>query len=109
MPKYSPLPERLKAARLDRGLTQQQLGILLDMDPNSASARMSQYETGKHMPDYDTMKRMADELGVPVAYFFCENELDAQIIKQLGALDDEQKQALLAQLASLKARTPVIR
>jgi len=27
-------------------------------------------ETGRHMPDIDTLKKMAKELNVPVNYFF---------------------------------------
>ncbi|MGF3860387.1 helix-turn-helix domain-containing protein, partial [Salmonella enterica] len=34
---------------------------------------MNHYEKGRHTPDIDTLKRMADELGVPINYFFCEN------------------------------------
>lgn len=106
MPAISPLPERLRAARTQKGLTQQQLGIRLGMDANSASARMSQYETGKHMPDYDTMKRMADELGVPVAFFFCESDVDAEILKRLRLLTEDQKKKLLSELAGEGSRKP---
>ena len=98
MPMQSPFPARLKEARAIKGLTQLQLGLRLEMDANSASARMNQYEKGKHAPDYDTMKRMADELGVPVAYFFCETALDAQLIQQVSRLREDAKNELLAQL-----------
>ncbi|HGU4535105.1 TPA: XRE family transcriptional regulator, partial [Escherichia coli] len=37
------LPIRLKKARLNAGLTQEQLGILVGIDECSASARMNQY------------------------------------------------------------------
>lgn len=83
----SPTPLRLKQARKAAGYTQQQLGIALGMEPNTASARMNQYEKGKHSPDYTTMKRIADELGVPVAYFYCEEEVLAELILELGKLD----------------------
>ena len=51
---------RLKQARIRKGLTQQQLGVMLGLDPNNASARMNQYERGKHAPDYATVKRIAE-------------------------------------------------
>ena len=51
----SPLPIRLKAARLAAGLTQQQLGMHIGLEPDTASIRMNQYEKGKHAPDYQTM------------------------------------------------------
>ncbi|QLG88774.1 helix-turn-helix transcriptional regulator [Chitinibacter bivalviorum] len=98
MPIQSPFPIRLKEARLNKGLTQLQLGVRMGMDENSASARLNQYEKGKHAPDYDTMKRMAEELGVPVAYFFCETELEASLVKEMSKLSDDGKRNLLAKL-----------
>lgn len=83
----NPIPVRLKSARKAAGYTQQQLGMALGMEPNTASARMNQYEKGKHTPDYQTMKRIADELGVPVAYFYCDDDLLAELICALGELD----------------------
>ncbi|WP_273428639.1 helix-turn-helix transcriptional regulator [Chitinibacter tainanensis] len=103
MPVHSPFPARLKEARLNKGLTQLQLGVRMGMDENSASARMNQYEKAKHAPDYDTMKRMAEVLGVPVAYFFCETELDAKLTEALGMLSEDQKKSLLAKLAVMGA------
>ena len=70
----TPIPMRLKAARKAAGYTQQQLGMALGMDPNTASARMNQYERGKHTPDYQTMQRLGKVLGVPTAYFYCDDD-----------------------------------
>ncbi|ALU44893.1 MULTISPECIES: helix-turn-helix domain-containing protein [Pseudoalteromonas] len=91
----SPTPLRLKEARKAAGYTQQQLGIALGMEPNTASARMNQYEKGKHAPDFTTMKRIADELGVPVAYFYCEEDDLAELICELGKLNSDSRKALL--------------
>ncbi|WP_373976285.1 helix-turn-helix domain-containing protein [Chitinibacter sp. SCUT-21] len=102
MPIQSPFPIRLKEARLNKGLTQVQLGVRIGMDENSASARMNQYEKGKHAPDYDTMKRMADELGVPVAYFYCESSVDAELVKVISHLSDDEKVAMLERLLNAK-------
>jgi len=94
----SPTPLRLKQARKAAGYTQQQLGIALGMEPNTASARMNQYEKGKHSPDYTTMKRIADELGVPVAYFYCDEDELANLIIEIGKLTNEEKSTLLREL-----------
>ncbi|MDD1781376.1 helix-turn-helix domain-containing protein [Enterovibrio sp. ZSDZ35] len=94
----SPFPTRLRAARKAAGLTQQQLGINLGMDPNTASARLNQYEKGKHAPDYQTAKRLADELGVPVAYLYCDDELLSEVILIASKLNREEKSELLARL-----------
>ena len=40
---------RLKEARLRLGLSQEKLGVLAGIDEFSASARINQYERGKHV------------------------------------------------------------
>ncbi|NYR12772.1 MULTISPECIES: helix-turn-helix transcriptional regulator [unclassified Pseudoalteromonas] len=98
----TPTPSRLKSARKAAGLTQQQLGMALGMEPNTASARMNQYEKGKHAPDFLTMKRIAKELDVPVAYFYCEEDILSELICALGKLDKDRQKALLSQLIENK-------
>ena len=92
------LPLRLKTARKKAGLTQQQLGMRLGMEQSSASARMNQYEKGKHAPDYQTMQRIAAELGLPVAYFYCEDDLLAELICAISVLKKEEQELLLKQI-----------
>lgn len=87
----SPLPQRLKEARLAKGLSQQKLGLLLGMEHNTASARMNQYERGKHQPDYLSLYRIAAVLDVPVAYFFCEETQLARLICQYYKLPEETR------------------
>ena len=96
----SPTPLRLKQARKAAGYTQQRIGIALGMEPNTASARMNQYEKGKHSPDYTTMKRIADELGVPVAFFYCEEDVLAELILELGKLNKSELEQKLKDLKS---------
>ncbi|RSM25001.1 helix-turn-helix domain-containing protein [Aeromonas salmonicida] len=95
----NPLPIRLKAARKAKDLTQQQLGMRLGMEQSTASARMNQYEKGKHAPDYQTMQRIAQELGYPVAYFYCDDELLAELICMMAKLSEEKQRELLRQLS----------
>lgn len=94
----NPLPIRLKAARKAAGLTQQQLGMRLGMEQSTASARMNQYEKGKHAPDYQTMQRIAQELGFPVAYFYCDDDLLAEILRLIAKMPKEKQETLLHQL-----------
>ncbi|WP_299010245.1 helix-turn-helix transcriptional regulator [uncultured Shewanella sp.] len=98
----NPLPLRLKQARTALGISQKQLGLQLGMEPGTASTRMNQYEKGKHTPDFNTLKAMADELGVPVAYFFCESETTAKLLCLLENMDEDKKTALLNKLSSEK-------
>ncbi len=65
------------------------------MDESTASARMNQYEKGKHTPDVQTLKLIADELGVPLNYFFCEDEFSAELAIAISKLSVEKKKHLL--------------
>jgi len=94
----SPLPQRLLEARSRKGISQRELGIRLGMEPGSASGRMNHYEKGRHTPDYTTLKRIAEELDVPVAYFFSEDEISAELICLIAKLRDKEKLKLIQEL-----------
>lgn len=57
---------------------------------------MNHYEKGRHTPDIDTLKRMADELGVPINYFFCENERTAELARLIANMTEQQQVELIA-------------
>lgn len=59
--RIAPLPKRLKAARKKLGISQKDLRIRIGMDPSAASSRMNHYEKGRHMPDFETMERIAKD------------------------------------------------
>jgi transcriptional regulator with XRE-family HTH domain len=59
---------------------------------------MNHYEKGRHLPDLETMKRMAKELNVPLAYFFCESDDEAELLKIFSQMDSLQKTELLIDL-----------
>lgn len=86
---------RLRAARKEKNLSQERLGILAGIDESSASARMNQYETGKHVPDFLMAKKIAEVLEVPVVYFYAEDNLMAEIILKLHLLSKSQKLEVL--------------
>ena len=100
MSSSSPFTKRLYQIRKKKGISQRELGIRLGMEPSSASSRMNHYEKGRHTPDYDTLKKMADELGVPVAFFFCESDITAELICLIDSLSEEKQKALIQQLSS---------
>ncbi|WP_367987789.1 helix-turn-helix domain-containing protein [Vibrio sp. NTOU-M3] len=95
----SPIPARLKEARKKAKLSQKALGVRIGMDEGSASARMNQYEKGKHTPDISTLKKMADELGVPLNYFFCEDEVSAELVCLIAKMTSSERKELLDQIA----------
>ncbi|TMP11030.1 XRE family transcriptional regulator [Pseudoalteromonas sp. S3178] len=98
MSKPNPIPIRLKEARKRANMTQKELGIRIGMDQSSASSRMNHYEKDRHTPDVQTLQRMADELGVPLNYFFCENTESAELACLISRLSTEEKQKLIEQL-----------
>lgn len=87
----NPFPVRLKEARERLGISQRELGVRIGFEPDSASSRMNHYEKGRHMPDLTTLKRIAEELQVPLAYLFCESDDMAEIIKAFDKLTPEDK------------------
>tara|TARA_B100001059_G_scaffold227352_1_gene257053 strand:- start:833 stop:1081 length:249 start_codon:yes stop_codon:yes gene_type:complete len=62
---------------------------------------LHQYEKGKHTPDIGTLKALADELGVPLSYFFCEDEISAELVVNLNKLSQTNKQKVLEMTARL--------
>lgn len=101
MEEKSVLARRLRAAREARGVSQKQLGILAGIDQFVASARINQYERGKHVPDLQTAQRLAAELKVPVSYLYEPDEALAELIRLLGACSQDQLRQLTTQLQTL--------
>lgn len=89
---------RLRMARERVGLPQDRLGVLIDLDEGSASARMSRYENGIHEPNFDTIEKLAAILGVPSAYFFCHDDELAHVILRWPHLSITDKKDLLIRL-----------
>jgi len=94
----NPIPIRLKEARKKAGITQNNLGIQIGLDPSSSSSRMNHYEKGRHTPDISTLQRIADELGVPLNYFFCETSESAELACLIDKLTPMQKKILIEKL-----------
>jgi transcriptional regulator with XRE-family HTH domain len=90
--------KRLKEARLRAGLSQKQLGIRAGIDEFSASARINQYERGKHMPDLQTLTHLAAVMRVLAPYFYCEDAELAELILKFSGLGKAQKRRLLASM-----------
>lgn len=94
----NPIPIRIKAARQKANISQKELGIRIGMDINSASSRMNHYEKGRHTPDIQTLKKIADELNVPLVYLFCESDVIAELNCKIHQLSVEDQKQLLESL-----------
>ena len=92
---------RLRMARKAKKLSQERLGIMAGIDESSASARMNQYERGKHVPDFLMASKIAEILNLPTAYFYVENDLLAEIMQESHSLTDDQKLKVLEFIKTL--------
>lgn len=63
-----------------------------------ASSRMNNYEQGKRTPDFTTLEKLAEELHVPVPYFFCKSDKMAELLCIFDKLTAEQQEQLLGKL-----------
>ena len=96
---------RLAQARLRSNISQKQLGLRVGMEPSVASPRVNQYEQGVHEPKLAMAKKLADALGIPAAFLYCDDELLAKLLLRWGGLTVAQKKGLL-KLAGASANPP---
>jgi transcriptional regulator with XRE-family HTH domain len=91
------------------GLPQDKLGVRIGLDEQTASARISRYESGIHEPPVDTARALARALEVPLGYLYCDDDRLGEIILAVDRLPPEEQQGLLealhARLRALGIRT----
>ncbi|MFS8651433.1 MAG: transcriptional repressor LexA [Caldibacillus sp.] len=63
--------QKIKQLRKAHKLTQEELAKILDVKPTAVSA----WELGRNKPLMDKLDMMAHYFGVPISYFFEENEI----------------------------------
>ncbi|WP_437215047.1 helix-turn-helix domain-containing protein [Pectobacterium sp. LFLA-215] len=90
--------QRLKDARLFRGLSQKGLGIAAGIDEFVASARINRYEKGVHEANLVIANRLAEALDVPLAYFYAADDNLAKMILTFAELSAAEQTALLNSL-----------
>ena len=71
------------------GLSQYKLGVLLGLDEQTASTRISRYESGIHEPSLKTAQSIAATLGVPLAYLYCDDKRLAELILKCSKFTDD--------------------
>ncbi|MEY2592590.1 MAG: hypothetical protein RI972_279 [Pseudomonadota bacterium] len=89
---------RLRQARKWAGLPQDRLGVAIGLDETTSSARISRYETGVHEPPIATAKLLAVELGVPLAFLYCDDDDLAAALLKLAGLSATERRRLLRQM-----------
>ena len=93
----SVVAKRLKEARLRAAISQKQLGIRAGIDEFSASARINQYERGKHTPDFSMVERLAKVLKAPTPFFYARDDDLAEVILGFGKLTAQLRRQIKAQ------------
>lgn len=78
------VPEKLKQARLARGLSQRALANKLGVGPSS----IGMWETARRTPNVNMIGKMAEVFGVPIAYFYKEDT------SNLREVNDQERQVL---------------
>ena len=76
-----------------KGLSQEKVGVAIGIDESSSRARISRYELGVHEPPLPTVRLIADVLGVPLSYLYCEEDKVALLLLRLHRLDDRLRSA----------------
>lgn len=79
-------------------MSQDQLGKKIGLNASVASARISRYESGVHEPPVPTARAMANALGVPLGYLYCDDDRLAEIILRVSELSPQAQQELLESL-----------
>jgi transcriptional regulator with XRE-family HTH domain len=97
---------RLREVRSRAGIPQDHLGVLIGLEEGSSSARISRYESGIHEPPLATAEKLAGALGVPLAYFYCDDEQLAALILGFAALHAEGRARACALVEALSAEPP---
>jgi transcriptional regulator with XRE-family HTH domain len=85
--------KRLKAARLEARLSQEQLGLKAGLKVESASARMNPYERGTRAPAVELAERIGAVLDLPLAYFYAVDDGEATLLKAFHKMSEKEKSA----------------
>lgn len=86
----------MRARREALQWSQEKIGVLIGIDESSSRARISRYELGTHEPPVKTARLIADVLGVPLAYLYCEDDEVAELLLALRMLSPLARRRAIA-------------
>jgi transcriptional regulator with XRE-family HTH domain len=79
----------MRARREELGWSQEKVGVLIGLDESSSRARISRYELGVHEPPVAIARLIADALGVPLPYLYCDDYAVAALLLANFRLTEE--------------------
>jgi transcriptional regulator with XRE-family HTH domain len=97
---------RLREVRLRIPCTQEQLGIMIGLDEGTARSRISRYETGDIKSPRSAAKQVSDALQIPLAYFYCDDDLLARMVIAYWSLDETKRAEVLELVEQMAAAQP---
>ncbi|MEB1502708.1 MULTISPECIES: helix-turn-helix domain-containing protein [Xanthomonas] len=100
---------RLRQARERRGLSQREVGMRMGLDKDTASARISRYESGAMSISLEALFEMAEALEVPPAFLLAGTPGMADAILALGEQSHTQQDQLAKVLVALSKLEPKVR
>lgn len=84
--------KRIKDLREELGFSQEKVGVAIGIDESSSRARISRYELGVHEPPLPTARRIAEALGAPLTYLYCEDDNIAALLLALHRLGSKERE-----------------
>lgn len=100
------MADRLRQARQLRGLSQREVGVRMGLDKDTASARISRYESESMAISLDSLFELAHALNVPPAYLLATTPAMASAILALGEHNEGQQGRLAEVLEKLSELPP---
>lgn len=100
---------RLKMARLALGISQKELGLRVGLNDDVASTRINRYERAVHDADWETVEKLAAQLGVPMASLFADTNDLAEAIALYAKMSKAKRDKALKMLRELAASKPARR
>ena len=80
------------------GLSQEALGVAIGIDESSSRGRISRYELGVNEPALAISRLLAKALQVPLGYFYCDDDLEAEALLIIHAVSDDQRRRIVETL-----------
>lgn len=77
------------------GVSQKVLGIKCGIDPSVASSRINHYCTGRHVPNFTLLLKIAVVLKVPASYFYTPDNDLARLLASYQVLSVRARKELV--------------
>ena len=85
--------ERIKGLRIEKKMTQQELGNIVGL----TSTGISYWETGKAVPNLETLVKLSNFFGISVDYLTGKNDIDNKemiLFRKAERVNDKDKEKL---------------